>query len=168
MWTKRHCFPFKYHFILQKFSLWFASIYWKHCNINWCLCAWRNETKQKTIILLPFQATLYKHHWLLPRLIDMGPFLERPGNFSGAKANFYQNQNLLNSGAVPRSQTSYNSLHPFQNYWNFDVECKQSKHNFPGPKDYRGTFEKRAHAVFQISWLFLDKIAFPWQNKYKL
>ena len=57
------------------------------------------------------------------------------------------------------------SLNPFQNYRNFDVECKQSK---PGPKDYRETFEKRAHAVFQISWLFLDKIAFPWQNKYKL
>ena len=88
MWTKRHCFPFKYHFILQKFSLWFASIYWKYCNINWCLCAWGNKTKQKTLIFLPFQETLYKHHWLLPRLIDMGPFLERPGNFSGPKANF--------------------------------------------------------------------------------
>ena len=49
MWTKRHCFPFKYHFILQKFSLWFASIYWKHCNITWCLCAWRNKTKQKKL-----------------------------------------------------------------------------------------------------------------------
>ena len=66
------------------------------------------ETKQnkKTVILLPFQATLYKHHRLLPRLIDMGPFLERPGDFSGPKANFHQNQNLLNSGTVPRSQTS--------------------------------------------------------------
>ena len=66
----------------------------------------KKQTKQKTVILLPFQATLYKHLRLLPRLIDMGPFLERPGNFSGPKANFHQNQNLLNSGTVPRSQTS--------------------------------------------------------------
>ena len=58
MWTKRHCFPFKYHFILQKFSLWFASIYWKHCNITWCLCAWRNKTKQKNCNFTSFSSNV--------------------------------------------------------------------------------------------------------------
>ena len=63
-----------------------------------------------------------------------GPFLERFGNFSGPKGNFkiktcwieamFPAQNPFNFALLTDSQLLYH----FQNYWNFDRECKNGKH----------------------------------------
>ena len=64
------------------------------------------------------------------------PFLDRPGNFSCAKANF----EIKSSWTVPQflahkfkpinfaSITDSFNIVSFQNYWNSDVECKHGKH----------------------------------------
>ena len=78
-------------------------------------------------------------------IITWGPFLERPGNFSGPKANVW-NQNQLNTSTVPSSQTSrFCSLTDILIHYNFDLECKPGRHKTAfGARKVTGTFEKRA------------------------
>ena len=73
-------------------------------------------------------------------IITWGPFLEIPGNSSGPKANFW-NQNQLNSSTVPSSQTSrFSSLTDIFIHYNF--ECKPGRHKTAfGAWNVTGTFE---------------------------
>ena len=63
-----------------------------------------------------------------------GPFLKRPGNFWGPKTNFkIQTCWIGSTVANPKNHSILLlqlivSLHYFQNYRNFDLECKHSKH----------------------------------------
>ena len=66
-----------------------------------------------------------------------GPFLKRPSNFSGLKANF-----KINTCCIVVQFLAHNH---FQNYLILDVECNRSKHKtaFQARK-VTGTFEKQA------------------------
>ena len=86
------------------------------------------------------------------------PFLERPGNFSCAKANF----EIKSSWTVPQFLAykfkpinfasiidSFNIV-SFQNYWNSDLECKHGKQKTTfRARKVIGNFEKRASEVKQ-------------------
>ena len=60
-----------------------------------------------------------------------GPFLERPGIFSGLKVNF----KIKTCWIVAQ----FLAHKPVKNYWNFVRKCKHGKHKtaFRGPKRYR-------------------------------
>ena len=65
---------------------------------------------------------------------NCGPFLERPDNFSGWKANFeiktrWIVTQFLAHNPVNFASVTIISLYHFQNYWNFDLECKHGKHH---------------------------------------
>ena len=56
-------------------------------------------------------------------------FLKRPGNFSDPKVNF----EIKTCWVVAHKPVNFArkvivSLYHFQNYWNFDLECKRRKH----------------------------------------
>ena len=86
------------------------------------------------------------------------PFLERPGNFSGAKAN----SEIKSSWTVRQFLAhkfkpinfasiidSFNIV-SFQNYWNSDLECKHGKQKTTfRARKVIGNFEKRASEVKQ-------------------
>ena len=84
--------------------------------------------------------------WTKPR----DRFLERPGKFSGAKANFKITTCWIVAQFLAHKPFNFVSLtvvslYYFQNYWIFDLECKHKK-VFRARKD-PGTFEKQTTAA---------------------
>ena len=86
-----------------------------------------------------------------------GPFFERPGNFSGPKANFEIQTCWIVAQLMAHKPVNFASLTDsfillFQNYWNFDIECKHNEHNdsFPARK-VTETFEKQSRLTFSLS-----------------
>ena len=61
------------------------------------------------------------------------PFLERPVNFSGRKANFKIKTSWIVAQFLAHKPVNVALLsdsfsYHFQNYWNFDLACKRGKH----------------------------------------
>ena len=80
-----------------------------------------------------------------------GPFLERPGNFSGMKVNF-------NCWIVAQ----FLAHKPVKNYWNFVRKCKHGKHKTAfRARNLTWTFEKRAPGLLQKDLL---KEGDAWRN----
>ena len=80
-----------------------------------------------------------------------GPFLERPRNFSGLKGNFeiktcYLVAQFLVHKPVNFALFTNSCIVLFSKLWKLWswTQTQQTQNNFPGPKSYRGAFEKQA------------------------
>ena len=97
------------------------------------------------------------------QFVIRGPFLQRPGNFSSPKANFEVKtcKLLIVAQFLAHKPVNFASLTfilpIFQNYWNFDLECKHGKHKtaFRARKVIR-TSRNGPHCPYYhfLKWLF--------------
>ena len=97
---------------------------------------------------------------IVPRTLSFsfsrGPFLERPGNFSGAKAHFkiqtsWIVAHFLAHKPILLPQLVLSSYY-FQSYWNFALEYKHFKHKTAfRARKVTGAFEKQASALPRIN-----------------
>ena len=95
--------PGFFFFCSKAFPRIFFSILFRASN---CQIVEKNKIKLNVLFKLSYLNSNFAQTLGLTLLwTTWGPFLERPGNLSGPKKKFY-NQNLLNSSTFPRSQTS--------------------------------------------------------------
>ena len=119
---------------------------------GWGGGGWADDRKRRLSSVFPLP--------IVPRTLSFsfsrGPFLERPGNFSGAKANFkiqtsWTVAHFLAHKPILLPQLVVSSYYS-QNYWNFALEYKHFKHKtaFQARK-VTGAFEKQASALPRIN-----------------
>ena len=97
------------------------------------------------------------------QFVIRGPFLQRPGNFSSPKANFEVKtcKLLIVAQFLAHKPVNFASLTfilpIFQNYWNFDLECKHGKHKTAfRARKVIGTSRNGPHCPYYhfLKWLF--------------